>query len=137
MIVQVGLLTFQFQVGPPSRCYLVEGKERGRGRECLPPNGDYHDDKMMIIKTVITQAETMTGAFRHSISLVPQEPEDITNFTCIAGSVHFFVAGYNLSTNSRKYYITNDDTTNFMCIPGPVHLRLGPSSFFLLLDMIK
>ena len=31
----------------------------------------------------------MNGAFRHSISLVPQQPEDITNFTCIAWLVTF------------------------------------------------
>ena len=40
--------------------------------------------KMTAVKMLITQAETMMGALRHSISLVPQEPEDITNFTCIA-----------------------------------------------------
>ena len=40
--------------------------------------------KMTAVRMLITQAETMMGALRHSISLVPQEPEDITNFTCIA-----------------------------------------------------
>ena len=88
---RVILKTTFFQVWPTSRCHLVERKERSGRGDGLPPNGDLSDNDIehYNFTLISSQAETMNGAFRHSISLVPQQPEDITNFTCIAWLVTF------------------------------------------------
>lgn len=95
---------------PPGKLTWLKGKAE------VAPGSVFH-----------TMAETMMGALRHSISLVPQQPEDITNFTCIArnkmgsGKASILLTGLPSSplvssgelSSSRDSYLLAWHTTSF------------------------